>query len=99
MDGQDLSPEEQEALAEIRKKKSLLIQQHRMKKSTAESRPVVPRKFDTDRKFTTERMGWQLSSLGLDPSLAIIVLVASQEAGKGSDQLIGETVMMEMLWI
>ncbi|KAG4115636.1 hypothetical protein ERO13_D12G118600v2 [Gossypium hirsutum] len=68
---EDLSPEEQEALAEIRKKKSLLIQQHRMKKSTAESRPVVPRKFDTDRKFTTERMGWQLSSLGLDPSLAI----------------------------
>ncbi|XWS65200.1 hypothetical protein CRYUN_Cryun05aG0072000 [Craigia yunnanensis] len=71
MDGQDLSPEEQEALAEIRKKKSLLIQQHRMKKSTAESRPVVPRKFDTDRKFTTERMGRQLSALGLDPSLAI----------------------------
>ncbi|KAH1073783.1 hypothetical protein J1N35_026111 [Gossypium stocksii] len=71
MDGQELSPEEQEALAEIRKKKSLLIQQHRMKKSTAESRPVVPRKFDTDRKFTTERMGRQLSSLGLDPSLAI----------------------------
>ncbi|TYI50857.1 hypothetical protein E1A91_D12G133200v1 [Gossypium mustelinum] len=68
---EDLSPEEQEALAEIRKKKSLLIQQHRMKKSTAESRPVVPRKFDTDRKFTTERMGRQLSSLGLDPSLAI----------------------------
>ncbi|KAA3462310.1 nucleolar GTP-binding protein 1 [Gossypium australe] len=71
MDGQELSPEEQEALAEIRKKKSLLIQQHRMKKSTAESRPVVPRKFDTDRKFTTERMGQQLSSLRLDPSLAI----------------------------
>ncbi|MBA0805249.1 hypothetical protein Gohar_004779 [Gossypium harknessii] len=42
-----------------------------MKKSIAESRPVVPRKFDTDRKFTTERMGRQLSSLGLDPSLAI----------------------------
>ncbi|TYJ46396.1 hypothetical protein E1A91_A02G118300v1 [Gossypium mustelinum] len=71
MDGQELSLEEQEALAEIRKKKSLLIQQHRMKKSTAESRPVVPRKFDTDRKFTTRRMGRQLSSLGLDPSLAI----------------------------
>ncbi|KAK9005567.1 hypothetical protein V6N11_042995 [Hibiscus sabdariffa] len=71
MDGEELSPEEQEALAEIRKKKNLLIQQHRMKKSTAESRPVVPRKFDTDRKFTTGRMGRQLSSLGLDPSLAI----------------------------
>ncbi|XAR67268.1 hypothetical protein NMG60_11001958 [Bertholletia excelsa] len=71
MDGQKLSPEEQEALAEIRKKKSLLIQQHRIKKSTAESRPTVPRKFDKDRKFTSERMGRQLSNLGLDPTLAI----------------------------
>lgn len=71
MDGQELTPEEQKALAEIRKKKSLLIQQHRMKKSTAESRPIVPRKFDKDREFTTKRMGRQLSALGVDPSLAI----------------------------
>ncbi|KAK4260578.1 hypothetical protein QN277_003674 [Acacia crassicarpa] len=71
IDGNELSPEEQEALAAIRKKKSLLIQEHRKKKSTAESRPIVPRKYDKDRKFTTERMGRQLSSLGLDPSLAI----------------------------
>ncbi|KAJ9139683.1 hypothetical protein P3X46_030393 [Hevea brasiliensis] len=71
MDGEELTPKEQAALAEIRKKKSLLIQEHRMKKSTAESRSIVPRKFDKDRKFTTERMGRQLSALGLDPSLAI----------------------------
>ncbi|CAL5421402.1 unnamed protein product [Camellia sinensis] len=71
MDGTELTPEEQEALAEIRKKKSLLIQQHRIKKSTAESRPTVPRKFDKDKKFTSMRMGRQLSSLGLDPTLAI----------------------------
>ncbi|XP_010908039.1 nucleolar GTP-binding protein 1 [Elaeis guineensis] len=71
MDGKELTPEEQEALAEIRKKKSLLIQEHRMKKSTAESRPIVPRKFDKDRKFTSARMGRQLSSLGLDPTAAI----------------------------
>ncbi|XP_027122136.1 nucleolar GTP-binding protein 1-like [Coffea arabica] len=71
MDGAELTAEEQEALAEIRKKKSFLIQQHRMKKSTAESRPIVPRKFDKERQFTSERMGRQLSSLGLDPSLAI----------------------------
>ncbi|KAG8653076.1 nucleolar GTP-binding protein 1 [Manihot esculenta] len=71
MDGEELTPEEQAALAEIRKKKSLLIQEHRMKKSTAESRPTVPRKFDKDRKFTTGRMGRQLSALGLDPSQAI----------------------------
>ena len=71
MDGYELSPEEQEALAAIRKKKSLLIQQHRIKKSTAESRPTVPRKFDKNREFTTERMGRQLSDMGLNPSLAI----------------------------
>ncbi|KAL3501233.1 hypothetical protein ACH5RR_035682 [Cinchona calisaya] len=71
MDGTELTAEEQEALAEIRKKKSLLIQQHRMKKSTAESRPTVPRKFDKERQFTSERMGRQLSALGLDPSMAI----------------------------
>ncbi|KAG1362620.1 nucleolar GTP-binding protein 1 [Cocos nucifera] len=71
MDGKELTPEEQEALAEIRRKKSLLIQEHRMKKSTAESRPIVPRKFDKDRKFTSARMGRQLSSLGLDPNAAI----------------------------
>ncbi|KAI8023689.1 Nucleolar GTP-binding protein 1 [Camellia lanceoleosa] len=71
MDGQELKLEEQEALAAIRKKKSLLIQQHRIKKSTAESRPTVPRKLDKDKKFTSERMGRQLSSLGLDPTLAI----------------------------
>ncbi|OVA16265.1 GTP binding domain [Macleaya cordata] len=71
MDGEELTPEEQEALAEIRKKKSLLIQQHRIKKSTAESRPTVPRKFDKDKKFTSERMGRQLSALGLDPTQAI----------------------------
>ncbi|KAF5442250.1 hypothetical protein F2P56_034930 [Juglans regia] len=71
MDGKELTPEEQQALAEIRKKKSLLIQQHRVKKSTAESRPIVPRKFDKDRQFSTGRMGRQLSALGLDPALAI----------------------------
>ncbi|XP_068662794.1 nucleolar GTP-binding protein 1-like [Aristolochia californica] len=71
MDGTELGPEELEALAEIRKKKSLLIQEHRIKKSTAESRPTIPRKFDKDRKYTSKRMGRQLSSLGLDPSAAV----------------------------
>ncbi|KAL6297524.1 hypothetical protein ACE6H2_005666 [Prunus campanulata] len=71
MDDMELTPDEQKTLAEIRKKKSLIIQQHRMKKSTAESRPTVPRKFDKDRKFTSKRMGRQLSDLGLDPRMAI----------------------------
>ncbi|KAK2995745.1 hypothetical protein RJ640_025789 [Escallonia rubra] len=67
----EMAPEEKKALAVIRKKKSLLIQEHRIKKSTAESRPTVPRKFDKERKFTSKRMGRQLSALGLDPTLAI----------------------------
>ncbi|KAK9672840.1 hypothetical protein RND81_12G128400 [Saponaria officinalis] len=71
MDGDELTPAEKEALAEIRKKKSLLIQEHRIKKSNAASRPIVPRKFDKDRKYTTKRMGRQLSKIGLDPSAAI----------------------------
>lgn len=71
IDGTELTPEQQATLAEIRKKKSLLIQQHRIKKRNAENRPTVPRKFDKDKEFTSERMGRQLSSLGLDPSLAI----------------------------
>ncbi|KAI5356268.1 PREDICTED: nucleolar GTP-binding [Prunus dulcis] len=71
MDDMELTPEEQKTLVEIRKKKSLLIHEHRMKKSTAESRPTVPRKFDKDRKFTSKRMGRQLSDLGLDPRMAI----------------------------
>lgn len=71
IEGPELNPEELEALAEIRKKKSLLIQQHRIKKSTAESRPTVPRKFDKDKKFSSKRLGRQLSELGLDPSKAV----------------------------
>ncbi|XP_064949367.1 nucleolar GTP-binding protein 1-like [Musa acuminata AAA Group] len=71
MDGKELTEEEQQLLAEIRRKKNLLIQEHRMKKSTAESRPIVPRKFDKDKKYTSERMGRELSALGIDPSKAI----------------------------
>ncbi|KAL6134925.1 hypothetical protein ACLB2K_067153 [Fragaria x ananassa] len=71
MSGTELSPEESKKLAEIREKKRLLIQQHRIKKSTAESRPTVPRKFDKDREFTSRRIGRQLSALGIDPSMAI----------------------------
>jgi nucleolar GTP-binding protein len=71
IDGHELTEEQKQILAQIRKKKSLLIQEHRMKKRTAESRPIVPRKFDKDRKFTAERMGRQLSSIGVDPSAAL----------------------------
>ncbi|KAG5521007.1 hypothetical protein RHGRI_033527 [Rhododendron griersonianum] len=68
MDGHEPTAEKQEDLAKIRKR---LIQQNRIKKSTVERRPIVPRKFDKDKEFTSERMGRQLSDLGLDPTLAI----------------------------
>ncbi|RRT40834.1 hypothetical protein B296_00034418 [Ensete ventricosum] len=71
MDGKELTEEERQLLAEIRRKKNLLVQEHRMKKSTAESRPIVPRKFDKDKKYTSERMGRELSALGIDPTKAI----------------------------
>ncbi|KAL6606017.1 hypothetical protein ACP70R_041670 [Stipagrostis hirtigluma subsp. patula] len=71
IDGNELTEEQREILGQIRKKKALLIQEHRMKKRTAESRPIVPRKFDKDRKFTSDRMGRQLSSMGVDPSAAM----------------------------
>ncbi|KAL6882095.1 hypothetical protein ACP4OV_011567 [Aristida adscensionis] len=71
IDGHELTDEQHEILAQIRKKKALLIQEHRMKKRTAESRPIVPRKFDKNRKFTTDRMGRQLSTMGLDPRAAM----------------------------
>lgn len=82
IDGHDeLTKEQREILGQIRKKKAMLIQEHRMKKRTAESRPIVPRKFDKDRKFTTKRMGRQLSSMGVDPSAAVN-RVRSQSRGR-----------------
>ncbi|BBH02951.1 Nucleolar GTP-binding protein [Prunus dulcis] len=62
MEGLELTPEEQKTLFEIRKKKSLLVQQHRIKKSTAESRPTG---------VYNKENGRQLSKLGLDPTKAI----------------------------
>ncbi|KAL6529349.1 hypothetical protein OROGR_014972 [Orobanche gracilis] len=71
IDGEELNEAEKKTLKEIRRVKNKIIQEHRLKKSTAESRPIVPRKFDKDHEFTSARMGRQLSELGLNPSLAM----------------------------
>ncbi|KAH7447665.1 hypothetical protein KP509_01G116000 [Ceratopteris richardii] len=71
MSEDELDPEEKEALDAIRKKKKKLLEEHRAKKVTAGSKPVVPRKFDKDRKFGTAKMSRHLISLGLDPSAAV----------------------------
>lgn len=68
---QDLTPEEAEALAAIRRKKKLMLAEHRAKKKTADNKPVVPRRHDVERQFNTSRMGRHLSSLGLDPTAAV----------------------------
>ncbi|KAF7107375.1 hypothetical protein CFC21_108007 [Triticum aestivum] len=82
IDGHDeLTEEQREILGKIRRKKAMLIQEHRMKKSTAESRPIVPRKHDKDRKFTTKRLGRQLTSMGVDPTAAVNRL-RSQSRGR-----------------
>ncbi|MCO5571624.1 hypothetical protein L7F22_025370 [Adiantum nelumboides] len=71
MSEDELAPEEQEALDVIRRKRKKLLEEHRAKKVTAGSKPVVPRKFDKDRRFDTAKMSKHLTSLGLDPSAAI----------------------------
>jgi len=48
-----------------------MLAEHRAKKKTADNKPVVPRRHDVERQFTTSRMGRHLSSLGLDPSAAV----------------------------
>uniref|UniRef100_A0A0D9WMW5 Nucleolar GTP-binding protein 1 n=1 Tax=Leersia perrieri TaxID=77586 RepID=A0A0D9WMW5_9ORYZ len=91
IDGHELTEEQREILGQIRKKKALLIQEHRMKKRTAESRPIVPRKFDKERKFTTDRMGRQLSSMGLDPTAAVD-RARSQSRGRKRDRSVSRAV-------
>ncbi|MCO5581968.1 hypothetical protein L7F22_035857 [Adiantum nelumboides] len=71
MSEDEIAPEEQEALDVIRRKKKKLLEEHRAKKVTAGSKPVVPRKFDKDRRFDTAKMSKHLTSLGLDPSAAV----------------------------
>ncbi|CAN6694948.1 unnamed protein product [Malus baccata var. baccata] len=74
-------------------KEELLIQQHRIKKSTAESRPIVPRKFN-NREFTTKRMGRQLTKLGIYSTMAINRAPEADLSpgfGRGRGQLTGVT--------
>lgn len=71
MEEEELAPEEAEALKAIRYKKRKLLEEHRLKKSTAESKPVMPRKADRDRLFTVQRMERHLTSMGIDPTAAV----------------------------
>jgi len=83
MSDEDMTTEETEALAAIRRKKRLMLAEHRAKKKTADNKPVVPRKHDTTRQFTSGRMGRHLSSLGLDPSAAMERIRSRSASRKG----------------
>lgn len=98
MDGEELTAAEKEALQEIRRTKSQLIQQHRIKKSTAGNKSIVPRKFDKDGQYTTQRMGRQLTKLGLDPSAAIDRARSKSRGRKRqrSPSVVGEDDAMDM---
>lgn len=80
---QEMTIEETEALAAIRRRKRLMLQEHRLKKTTADNKPVMPRKHDHDRQFNTGRMGRHLSSLGLDPSAAVARIRSRSASRKG----------------
>eukprot|EP00271_Cylindrocystis_brebissonii_P005994 TRINITY_DN18488_c0_g1_i1.p1 TRINITY_DN18488_c0_g1~~TRINITY_DN18488_c0_g1_i1.p1 ORF type:complete len:702 (-),score=149.59 TRINITY_DN18488_c0_g1_i1:723-2828(-) len=66
-----LGEEEAAALKAIRLKKRRFLEEHRLKKSTAESKPVMPRGVDRDRQFNVTRMRRDLSGMGVDPTAAI----------------------------
>ncbi|KAB1227657.1 hypothetical protein CJ030_MR1G023271 [Morella rubra] len=57
MDGQELTPEEKQALAEIRRKKTLLIQEHRVKKSTAAEPAGTKKIVDKEGSSLTQKLG------------------------------------------
>lgn len=56
MDEDDLTPEQLELLQQIRARKKVVMAEHRLKKSTANNKAVLPRRADPTRASTTENM-------------------------------------------
>lgn len=68
----ELTPEEAEALAAIRGRKSKLVAEHRRKKKEGTNAAPMPRTVSTaDRGRTTTRMEAELTAMGLDASKAV----------------------------
>lgn len=86
---QELTAEETEALLAIRRKKKQILEEHRLKKSTADNKPVMPRKHDHNRQFNTGRMGRHLSSLGLDPGAAVERIRSKSRLGRKRERSAG----------
>ncbi|CAM6009240.1 unnamed protein product [Sphagnum balticum] len=89
MSDQELTAEETEALLAIRRKKKQILEEHRLKKSTADNKPVMPRKHDHNRQFNTGRMGRHLSSLGLDPGAAVERIRSKSRLGRKRERSAG----------
>lgn len=63
--------EEAAVLGAIRKKKKKMVDLHRLKKSTAGNKSVLPRTADRERKSTTGNMSKALAEVGLDAGAAV----------------------------
>jgi len=70
-DVEELTGEEAGQLLAIRKKKKKMVDVHRLKKTTAGNKSVLPRTVDRDRSSTTANMSASLGELGLDASRAV----------------------------
>ncbi|CAM6036719.1 unnamed protein product [Sphagnum compactum] len=89
MSDQELTAEETEALLAIRRKKKQILEEHRLKKSTADNKPVMPRKHDHNHQFNTGRMGRHLSSLGLDSGAAVERIRSKSRLGRKRERSAG----------
>lgn len=68
---EELDGEEAAVLGAIRKKKKKMVDLHRLKKSTAGNKSVLPRTADRERKSTTGNMSKALAEVGLDAGAAV----------------------------
>lgn len=71
MDADELTAEQQEDLAAIRRRKQQIITAHRIKKNTANNRAILPHKHDGEMKLTTDNMRKQLGAMGIDVTAAV----------------------------
>lgn len=70
-DEEDLTEEQLEDLAAIRKRKKQIVINHRIKKGSANNQAVLPRRAQAERTLTTEGMKKSLGAMGIDTSKAI----------------------------
>eukprot|EP00884_Botryococcus_braunii_P011877 jgi/Botrbrau1/20690/Bobra.0058s0020.1 len=67
----ELTPEEKAQLKAIRHRKKIIVATHRVKKSTAGRRPVLPRRADRERTSTISNFREALERKGVDASAAV----------------------------